>query len=77
MAEQASDYHRGEMDIAEHTSTYAAVMAISKWSSLYLAALLLMLVLWFCTSTGFLGGLISGLVLIVLGTLALRKRGGH
>jgi hypothetical protein len=53
------------------------MMAITKWSSLYLAAILLMLVLWFCTHTGFLGGLISGVVLIALGTLALRKRGGH
>ena len=77
MAEHASEYHRGEMDIHEQASTYAAVMTASKWASLYLASGLLMLVLWFCTDTGFVGGLIAGVVVAALGTLLLGKRGGH
>jgi multisubunit Na+/H+ antiporter MnhG subunit len=77
MAEHTSEYHHGEMDIHEQASTYALVMTATKWASLYLAAAILALVLWFCTDTGFLGGLITALVVVVLGTLLLRKGGGH
>ena len=75
----ASEYHRGEMDIAEQTATYHAVMGMTKWGSLALAVAILMLTLWFCTTAGFLGGAISGAVLTVAGVLLLRekKAGGH
>ena len=74
MAGPASDYHRGEMDIAEQNATYKLVMGITKWGSLYLAASLLALTLWFCTDAGFMAGLISAVVVIVLGTLVLRDK---
>ena len=78
MAGPASDYHRGEQDIAEQRATYHLIMAYTKWGSLYLAAALLWLVLWFCTDAGFLSGLISAVVLVVIGTLVLReKRPAH
>jgi hypothetical protein len=78
MAGPASDYHRGDMDIAEQRATYHLIMAYTKWGSLYLAATILWLVLWFCTDVGFFGGLISAVVLVVLGTLVLReKRPAH
>jgi len=77
MAGQASEYHRGEMDIHEQVSTFHLVMNITKWGSLVLAALLLTLVLWFCTGAGFLAGAISGIVGMVLGILLLRGGGGH
>ena len=77
MAGQASDYHRGEMDIHEQVSTFHLVMNITKWGSLVLAALLLTLVLWFCTGAGFLAGAISGGVVLVLGILLLRGGSGH
>lgn len=75
----ASEYHRGEMDIHEQTATYDAFMALTKWGSLAIAVALLMLVLWFCTPAGFLGGLIPGVVMTVIGILVLRdkKSGGH
>lgn len=77
MAGPASDYHRGEMEITEQRSTYNLVMAMTKWGSLYLAASILALTIWFCTSAGFLAGLVAAVVLIVLGTLVLRdKKGG-
>jgi len=76
MAGQASEYHRGEMDIHEQVSTFHLVMNITKWGSLVLAALLLTLVLWFCTGAGFLAGAISGIVVMVLGILLLRGGGG-
>ncbi len=75
MAGQASDYHRGEMDIHEQVSTFHLVMGITKWGSLVLAALLLTLVLWFCTSAGFLAGAISGAVVLGIGIVLLRSRG--
>ena len=77
MADQASDYHRGEMDIHEQVATFRLIMNITKWGSLVIAAGLLFLVLWFCTGAGFLAGLISGIVVFVLGSLLLRGGGGH
>jgi thiamine transporter ThiT len=73
------DYHRGDMDIHEQAATYAFVMKLTKWGSLATAVAILMLALWFCTDVGFLGGLVTGLVLTVLGVVLLRekKSGGH
>jgi thiamine transporter ThiT len=76
MAGPASDYHRGEMDIQEQVSTFHLVMGITKWGSLILAAFLLFITIWFCTDAGFLAGLISGLVVLILGIVALRERKG-
>jgi thiamine transporter ThiT len=77
MAGQASEYHRGEMDIHEQVATFRLIMNITKWGSLVIASALLFLVLWFCTGAGFLAGLISGIVVFVLGSLLLRGGGGH
>jgi thiamine transporter ThiT len=77
MAGQASEYHRGEMDIHEQVATFHLIMNITKWGSLLIAASLLFLVMWFCTGAGFLAGLISGIVVFVLGSLLLRGGGGH
>ena len=74
MAGPSSDYRRGGMDIAEQTATFELVMGMTKWGSLYIAAILLMLVLWFCTATGFIGAAGSAVVMIVLGTLLLREK---
>jgi len=74
MADHASDYHRGEMDIQEQASTYALFMGMTKWGSLALAALLVLLVLWFCTPAGFVPGFISAAVLTVLGVFLLREK---
>jgi thiamine transporter ThiT len=77
MAGQASEYHRGDMDIHEQVATFHLVMNITKWGSLIIAAGLLTVVLWFCTSAGFLTGLIAGVVVLVLGIALLRERGGE
>ena len=73
MAEHKGEYHRGEMDISEQASTYAAFGEMSKWGSLATAVGVLMLTLWFCTPAGFFGGLIPGVVLLVLGIVFLRS----
>lgn len=77
MADQASDYHRGDMDISEQVATYGLVMGLTKWGSLAIAALVLFLTLWFCAGAGFLGAAVSAAVLVVLGVFLLRDRGGH
>lgn len=74
MAGTSSDYQRGAMDIAEQTATFQLVMGMTKWGSLYIAAVLLMLVLWFCTATGFMGAAGTALAMVVLGTLLLREK---
>jgi hypothetical protein len=77
MAGQASDYHRGDMDIHEQVATFHLVMNITKWGSLIVAALILALVLWFCTGAGFLTGAITGAVVFILGSILLRRGGAH
>jgi thiamine transporter ThiT len=70
----AGDYHRGEMDIHEQASTYVAFGNMTKWGSLAISVLLLTITLWFCTPAGFVGGLIPGIVLAVLGVVFLREK---
>ncbi|CAN7473796.1 aa3-type cytochrome c oxidase subunit IV [Phenylobacterium sp. LjRoot219] len=72
MANQASEYHRGEMDIHEQEKTYAFVMSLTKWGSLVIAASVLFLVLWFCTNFGFMGALFSAVAMGVIGFIFLR-----
>ena len=67
-----TDYHRGEMDIAEQTSTFHLVMGMTKWGSLTIAAGVLFFTLLFCTHTGFLGSAAYTAVLIVAGIFMLR-----
>lgn len=74
MAGPASDYHRGEMDVTEQVSTFHLIMGITKWGSLVLASFLLFIVIWFCTTAGFVSGFITGAVVLVLGFLMLREK---
>jgi len=74
MATPADDYHRGEMDIAEQSSTYDAFLKLSKWGSLALAVSLLFVTLLFCTEAGFLGSLGPSVILAVAGFFLLRSK---
>jgi hypothetical protein len=76
MAGSASDYHRGDQDISEQVSTFHVVMGMTKWGCLAMAAMLALLVLWFCTPAGFFTGLIAAVVVLVIGITVLRDRGG-
>ena len=73
MAGPPSDYQRGAMDISEQAATFQLVMGMTKWGSLAVAAGVLLLVLWFCTSAGLTGGLIAAGALTVLGIVLLRE----
>jgi hypothetical protein len=79
MAERASDlepidYTLGTMDIEEQRSTFDSFIALTKWSSLAIAGLLLFLTVWFGTEGGFFAGLISGVVLMVAGYFMLKAK---
>ncbi len=76
MAESHSDYHRGEMDIHAQQAAFSAFVKLTKWGSLAVAAGLVALVIWFCTSGGFLAGAIALVVIMVLGIAVLREKGG-
>ena len=71
----ASDYHRGDMDILEQVSTYHLCVMMAKWGSLALAALLVFLVLVFCTPTSFIGALVVGAVIAIGGFVVLKDKG--
>jgi hypothetical protein len=74
MAEHASDYTHGEMPADEHERTFHGFIKLTKWGSLYLAALLILLTMWFCTAAGFVAGVFSAIVVVVLGTLVLSEK---
>jgi hypothetical protein len=74
MADHASDYTRGEMDIQEQTATYDLFMGMTKWGSLAIAALLVLLTVWFCTPAGFIAGFVSAAVMTVIGVIVLRDK---
>ena len=79
MADHATTYDRGNMDIQEQVSTFNLVMGITKWGSLVIAAFVLFLVLWFCTATGFMGAAAAGVIMMALGILLLKggKKPAH
>ena len=70
----ANEYHQGDQDISENKAMYGAFMTVSKWSSLWLAAGIVALTVWFCTDQGFIPGAISAVVILIVGYVALRKR---
>jgi len=76
MAESPSDYHRGEMDIHAQAATFSAFVNLTKWISLATAASLFALVLWFCTTAGFLAGAAAFVVVVAVGIAVLREKGG-
>jgi hypothetical protein len=74
MAGHDSDYHRGDMDIAEQSATYELVMGMTKWGSLVIAVGVLFFTLLFCTGVGFLGAAATAVVVAVLGVVFLRAK---
>ncbi len=74
MDASASEYHHGDQDPSAQVASYRTFVTLTKWFSLHLAVLVLMLSIWFCTDAGFAAGLIAGMVLFVLGLIFLRSR---
>lgn len=72
--DHSTDYHPGDQNISEQVATYRLFDVLSKYGSLHVAVLVLMLTLWFCLGAGFLGGLIPGVVLWAAGMVFLRSK---
>jgi hypothetical protein len=79
MSDAVHEYHTGDQDIREQVATFDAFGKMIKWGSLAIAALLLMLVLWFCVGAGFFAGLGAAIVLAAVGVFFLRSKpdAGH
>ena len=60
-----------------HAESYHRFMLGLKWCAIHLAAMLTFLVLWFCTSAGFLAGLVGGLVVFAVGVYAMNHGLAH
>jgi hypothetical protein len=69
-----SDYHRGEMDISEHTATFHGFIALTKWGSLVSAVVLLFLVLVFCAHDALFQAVLAALVVAAVGGFLLRDK---
>jgi hypothetical protein len=74
MAEGA--FEHGQMDTHQQELTFHSFIMLSKWGSLYIAVLILFLVLWFATDAGFLGGLVTAIVVLAAGTYVLAEKKG-
>jgi len=70
------DYHHGEMDVSAQEHDFHAFIGMTKWACLYIAALLTLLTVWFCTSAGFVPGFIAAAVIIAIGIPVLRDKPG-
>lgn len=68
------DYTIGSMDIAEQAKTFNVVMRLVKWVSLGIAALLLLLTVWFGTGAGFFTAFLCAAALVVAGWWFLRAK---
>ncbi len=73
------DYVRGSQHIEEQSATFTLFINLAKWGSLLTAASIAFLVLWFQPGGSFIGGAITGLVILVAGVLFLRagKKSKH
>ncbi len=72
-ADSHDAYVRGSQEISEQASTFKAFIGMSKWGSLWIAALLMFLVLWFQPGGSFVAGFIAFVAMLVLGYFALKS----
>ena len=79
MTEAVHAYNSGQQDIGEQVATFSAFGKLMKWGSLAIAAMLVMLVIWFCVPMGFVAGLFAAIALTVVGGYFLREKpnAGH
>jgi len=70
----ADEYRHGEMNDATQVADFRLFATFTKWASLHIAVLILMLTLWFCVGAGFWGGLIPGLIVLAIGIAFLRNK---
>ena len=66
-------YVHGSQEISEQASTFDAFMGLTKWGSLIIAATLMFLVIAFQPGGSFVTGLITAVVVLVVGFFALKS----
>lgn len=76
-ADSHDAYVRGSQEISEQASTFTLFMGMAKWGSLIIAALLLLLVLWFQPGGSLVAGLISAVVMLAVGGFYLKSKSAH
>ena len=67
-------YVRGSQEISEHESTFSLFLGLAKWGSLAMAVAIAFLLIWFMPGGSFIGGFITGVVLLVAGIFTLRSK---
>ncbi|KQY82498.1 MULTISPECIES: aa3-type cytochrome c oxidase subunit IV [unclassified Brevundimonas] len=72
-ADSHDAYVRGSQEISEQASTFRAFISMAKWGSLWLAAIVMFLTLWFQPGGSFLGGAITAAVMLVAGYFFLKS----
>lgn len=73
-AETAHDHVHGEMEISAQKHMFELFISMTKWCSLGVSALLVLLVVWFAVGAGFIAGFISAAVVTAIGILVLRDK---
>ena len=76
MSEHAATADHGHMDIRQQEASFHVFVLLAKWGSLAVASFVLLLVLWFCTNSGFFGAVIPAAIVAAIGVLVLREKGG-
>ena len=72
-ASKDSDYHRGDMNVAEQEKTYLGFLGLSKWVALAIAAVVLFFTMWLYPRGNFFGAGFATFVLLAVGIYFLRK----
>jgi hypothetical protein len=73
-AHDHGEYHHGDQNPATQIADFRLFTAFTKWASLHAAVLILFLTLWFCTSAGFLGALVSAIIVLAIGIAVFRSK---
>ena len=61
----------GKPELLAHEQTYHGFSLLLRWCMLALATTITALTLWFATPAGFLGGLLAGLAVFLIGYVVL------
>lgn len=69
-------YERGTQEISEQVATFHLFNNLTKWGSLAIAAVLVLLTVWFMPNGNLVAGLIAALVVSVAGWFFLREKPG-
>lgn len=72
-ADSHDAYVRGSQEISEQAQTFHAFIGMAKWGSLWIAAVLMFLVLWFQPGGSFIAGAAAFVVMLVLGYFGLKS----